>query len=102
MKVNIVNNSNNSLPKRADEGCSGYDVYAALNLIKNNDFLFDGAVFDGDNLILHPGSRALIPTGIHVAIPKDYEIQVRDRSGLALKKGLMITNGIGTIDAKIA
>lgn len=98
MKVNIVNNSNNPLPQRADEGSSGYDVYATMDLV-NTKFLYDGAKVIGDKLFLPSYSRALIPTGLHVAIPQGYEIQVRDRSGLALKQGLMITNGIGTIDA---
>ncbi len=98
MKVNIVNTSYNPLPVRADEGSSGYDVYAALNFI-DFKFLYDGAAIKGDKLILPPGSRALVPTGLYVAIPQGYEIQVRDRSGLALKQGLIITNGIGTIDS---
>lgn len=48
---------------------------------------------------IKPGGRCLIPTGLFVAIPSGYEIQCRMRSGLALKTGLTLTNGIGTIDA---
>lgn len=48
---------------------------------------------------IKPGGRCLIPTGLFVAIPPGYEIQCRMRSGLALKTGLILTNGIGTIDA---
>lgn len=48
---------------------------------------------------LAPGERKLIPTGIRVAIPEGYEIQVRPRSGLALKKGLTVLNTPGTIDS---
>lgn len=99
MKINIVNNSNNPLPKYADSGSSGVDVYANIANV-NDKFLYDGAVKVNDKkLILVPGSRALIPTGFHVALPEGYEIQVRSRSGLALKQGLMVTNGIGTIDS---
>lgn len=48
---------------------------------------------------LHPGERALIPTGLRMAIPSGYEGQVRPRSGLAVKKGLTVLNTPGTIDA---
>jgi dUTP pyrophosphatase len=51
------------------------------------------------DIILESGERKLIPTGIIVAIPEGYEIQVRSRSGLALKKGLMVLNSPGTVDA---
>lgn len=98
MVVNIVNNSNNELPSQADKGCSGYDLRANVIAI-NKKFLYDGAAMLTDTqLLLPPGSRALIPSGIHIDIPEGYEIQVRSRSGIALKQGLMITNGIGTID----
>ena len=50
---------------------------------------------------IKPGGRCLIPTGLFVAIPPGYEIQCRMRSGLALKTGLTLTNGIGTIDARL-
>lgn len=50
---------------------------------------------------IKPGGRCLIPTGLFVAIPIGYEIQCRMRSGLALKTGLTLTNGIGTIDARL-
>lgn len=48
---------------------------------------------------IKPGGRCLIPTGLFVAIPQGYELQCRMRSGLALKMGLTLTNGVGTIDA---
>lgn len=99
MQVNIINKSNNPLPKYADSGCSGADVYADVEHI-NENFLFGGAFLaEPDQLILVPGSRALIPSGLHVDIPEGYEIQVRCRSGLALKQGIIVTNGLGTIDA---
>lgn len=98
MIVNIVNNSNNPLPVYATKGASGADVYADIEHI-NKKHLYDGATLLTDTqILLPPGSRALIPSGIHVNIPEGYEIQVRDRSGLALKNGIIVTNGIGTID----
>jgi dUTP pyrophosphatase len=50
-------------------------------------------------LVLAPGARALVPTGLTMEIPRGFEGQVRARSGLALKKGLALANGVGTIDA---
>jgi dUTP pyrophosphatase len=52
-----------------------------------------------DDVVLAPGARALVPTGLVVAIPAGYEIQVRPRSGLALKHGVTVLNAPGTIDA---
>ena len=49
--------------------------------------------------MLHPGQRALIPTGLHLALPRGYEAQVRPRSGLAYKHGVTVLNSPGTIDA---
>ncbi len=51
------------------------------------------------DLVLAPGGRALVPTGISIALPEGYEAQVRPRSGLALKQGITILNSPGTIDA---
>jgi dUTP pyrophosphatase len=50
-------------------------------------------------LVVAPGGRALVPTGLTLEIPRGFEAQVRARSGLALKKGLALANGVGTIDA---
>lgn len=104
IKVLVVNNSNNELPAYADNGFnSGCDVRANLLGIEEK-FLFDSQIARKlDNTIafirINPGGRALIPTGLHVAIPEGYEIQVRPRSGLALKHGISCTNSPGTIDA---
>ena len=54
-----------------------------------------------ETIEIQPGGRCLIPTGIFVEIPIGYEIQCRMRSGLALKMGLTLANGIGTIDARL-
>lgn len=96
VKIPIVNNSSNELPSYADAGCSGVDVRANIEAI-NPKFLFN-AMIEEDHLVINPSGRALILSGLHVSIPEGYEIQVRCRSGLALKQGIMVTNGIGTID----
>jgi len=70
-------------PSRATEHASGFDLRAAVEV----------------PLSLGPGERALVPTGISIAIPPGYEGQVRPRSGLALKHGISIVNAPGTIDA---
>ncbi len=53
----------------------------------------------GDNILIAPGQRALVPAGIKVAVPDGWEIQIRSRSGLAVKDGIMVLNSPGTIDA---
>jgi dUTP pyrophosphatase len=71
------------LPSYATAGSAGCDLRAAV----------------GEPLVLAPGHRALVPTGIAVAIPDGYEGQVRMRSGLAIRHGLSLLNGPGTIDS---
>lgn len=72
------------LPAYQTPQSAGMDLYAAL----------------GDEAVtLVPGARALIPTGIALALPPGYEAQVRPRSGLAMKHGLTVLNAPGTIDA---
>ena len=83
MKVKIINKSNNQNPFYQTSGSSGMDLRAFLS----------------SPVILLPGERKLVPTGIYIEIPKDYEAQVRSRSGLALKKGISVLNSPGTIDA---
>jgi len=72
-----------TLPRYMTEHAAGMDLHACLE----------------KTLTLHPGERALVPTGIAVAIPVGYEGQVRARSGLALRHGLALVNAPGTIDA---
>jgi dUTP pyrophosphatase len=79
------------LPHGADLPLPGYATPASAGL----DLL---AAVDGD-VVLTPGSRALVPTGIALALPVGYEAQVRPRSGLALKQGVTLLNSPGTIDA---
>ncbi len=71
------------LPKYETGLASGFDVRAQLD----------------QSVVLKPGERALIPTGLSFAIPDGYEIQVRPRSGLAIKKGISMVNTPGTVDA---
>lgn len=109
MKVKIMNLSQNPLPKYVHEPVnglvqdSGMDIYADFSKI-NPKFMWDvSPTYNEDGTIksitVHPLGRILIPTGIHCACPPGYELQVRDRSGYALKKGVQLSNGIGTIDA---
>jgi dUTP pyrophosphatase len=70
-------------PLYASDGAAGADLRAALDA----------------PLTIPPGGRALVPTGLVLEIPAGFEGQVRARSGLALRKGLALANGVGTIDA---
>ena len=72
-----------SLPKYETSGSSGMDLAAYIN----------------GNINLDPGKSAVIPTGLSVAIPEGFEIQIRPRSGLAAKKNISVLNTPGTIDA---
>jgi len=74
-----------SLPAYETEGSAGMDLLAALD--------------EGEEMVIKPGARALVPTGLKMAIPLGYEVQVRPRSGLAYKKGLTVLNAPGTIDS---
>ncbi|MFU8881035.1 MAG: dUTP diphosphatase [Rhodobacterales bacterium] len=75
------------LPSYATDGAAGADLRA--------NFPDD----QRDGVTLEPGDRLLIPTGLHLAIPDGYEVQIRPRSGLALKHGITLPNSPGTIDA---
>ena len=83
VNIKIVNTSANPLPKYATEGSSGMDIRASLDM----------------PVTLQPLQRTLIPTGLFVEIPAGYEIQVRPRSGLAIKQGITCLNTPGTIDS---
>ena len=71
------------LPQYQTAGAAGADVYACLD----------------EPVTLQPMERRLIPTGLAVAIPRGYEAQIRARSGLSIKHGITMVNGVGTIDA---
>ena len=83
IRVKVVNKGGQPLPAYETAQSAGMDLRAAL---------------EGD-LVLAPGARALVPTGLFLQIPPGYEAQVRPRSGPALKRGLTILNAPGTIDA---
>jgi dUTP pyrophosphatase len=71
------------LPSYATEGSAGLDLLAAVD----------------SEIVIAPGKRALVPTGIAIALPLGFEAQVRPRSGLALKHGITLINSPGTIDS---
>ncbi|MFT0859328.1 dUTP diphosphatase [Ancylobacter sp. G4_0304] len=73
------------LPDYATTGAAGVDLIAALP--------------EGEALILAPFARALVPTGLALALPEGFEAQVRPRSGLAFKNGITVLNAPGTVDA---
>lgn len=95
--VYLCNLSNNPDPEYATSGSSGMDLRAYLKEV-NKKFLFN-AEFDEQKITIHPGGRALIPTGLYSALPFGLEGQVRPRSGLALKYGITVLNSPGTIDS---
>lgn len=83
LHINIRNTSSNPLPHYATAHAAGMDLCA------NN----------AEPVVLAPGARALIPTGIFIELPEGYEAQIRPRSGLALRHGITLLNSPGTIDA---
>ncbi len=83
LEVKIINKSNHSTPEYQTPYSAGLDIKANIP----------------ENIILKPGERKLIPTGIYMEIPVGFEAQVRPRSGLALKNGITVLNAPGTIDS---
>lgn len=81
--VKVINTSANLLPQYATELSAGMDVRAAI----------------AEPMVLLPLQRALVPTGLRVELPAGYEMQLRPRSGLALRHGITLLNSPGTIDA---
>ena len=115
MKVQVINLSNNKLPQYETPMSAGMDVRADFSRVTVDnpikafgdcEILFKSDINKVTMFRLDPGARALIPTGLKIALPVTdqdcefiYECQVRPRSGLALKKGITILNTPGTIDA---
>lgn len=99
INIPVINKSSNELPKYAHKGDAGFDLRANVEEIENNNYLFNAIRFNATTIILNPGGRVLIPTGLYMAIPEGYELQIRPRSGLALKYGITVVNTPGTIDA---
>lgn len=78
----LPHNQDLPLPSYATGGAAGMDLLAAVT----------------DPIVIAPGQRVLIPTGLAIALPPGYELQVRPRSGLALRNGIILPNSPGTID----
>lgn len=83
IKVKVINRSNNELPQYATIMSAGMDLRA----------------FTDSPITIMPGERKLVHSGINIQLPEGYELQVRPRSGLALKHGITLTNAPGTVDA---
>ena len=83
LTVPVVSTSDHDLPSYSTSDSAGMDLRANLSA----------------PVTLQPGERALIPTGLHLALPAGFEAQVRPRSGLAYKHGVTVLNSPGTIDA---
>jgi len=81
--VNVINHSNNPLPEYATSGSSGMDIRAYLEA----------------PIEIQPLERVLVPTGLFIELPHGTEVQIRPRSGLAIKQGITCLNSPGTIDA---
>ncbi len=79
----MVNRSGEALPAYQTPLSAGMDLRAAVT----------------EPVVLQPGRRTLVPTGLHIELPAGYEAQIRPRSGLALKHGVTVLNSPGTIDA---
>ena len=82
-KVEIINRSKHQLPAYETLLSAGMDLRANID----------------ESIVLQPLQRALVPTGLFMALPEGYEAQVRPRSGLAIKKGITVLNSPGTVDA---
>ena len=83
MKINIINKSGLALPQYETAHAAGMDLRA----------------YTGEQIVIKPFQRMLVPTGLHIELPVGYEAQIRPRSGLAYKHGISIVNAPGTIDA---
>ena len=83
MKVKVINKSKHALPAYETKASAGLDIRANVE----------------KPIVLKPLERVLVKTGLFFEIPEGYEAQVRQRSGLALKKGITVLNAPGTIDA---
>ncbi|MDY0780466.1 dUTP diphosphatase [Tenacibaculum sp. IB213877] len=83
MNVQIINKSKHQIPTYETEGSAGMDLRANIE----------------EAITLKPLERAIVKTGLFIALPQGYEAQVRPRSGLAAKKGITVLNSPGTVDA---
>ena len=105
IEVKVINKSNNPLPAYAHSGDAGCDLMAdltsldKLSLKGKNVYL--GIEPEGNQfLVIRSGGTALVPVGLFTAIPEGYEVQIRPRSGLALRNCVSVLNTPGTIDSQ--
>ena len=82
LKIEVINTSKNKLPEYSTIMSAGMDIRSS----------------NAEPIVLGPLERCLVPTGLHIALPKGYEAQIRPRSGLAIKKGITVLNSPGTIN----
>lgn len=105
--VKIVNKSNNPLPKFETEKAAGMDLRASFKYVTPETPLKvfgDTEIILGDSthktlLRLEPGARAIIPTDMYITVPDNHFCAIYPRSGLAIKRGLNLINGVGILDA---
>lgn len=83
VKIQVINTGHQPLPAYSTADSAGMDLRANLDA----------------PITLHPLDRVLVPTGLHIALPKGFEAQVRPRSGLAINHGITCLNAPGTVDA---
>ena len=83
VKITLLKHGPKVLPEYATEGSAGVDVMAAIQ----------------EPISIGPGERILVPSGFKLEIPVEYEVQIRPRSGLAIKHGITVLNSPGTIDS---
>ena len=83
VKITLLKHGPKVLPEYATEGSAGVDVVAAIQ----------------EPISIGPGERILVPSGFKLEIPVEYEVQIRPRSGLAIKHGITVLNSPGTIDS---
>jgi len=113
MQINIVNNSKLELPKYAHNGDAGIDLKAdfsketlkslkftgQLSVNNNTDITINNGENPIQSIVLFPNTRVLVPTNLHVQLPKNTQLEIRSRSGWALKEGITLLNSPGTIDS---
>jgi dUTP pyrophosphatase len=83
LEIKIINTSDNPIPEYATQGSAGLDLRAWVS----------------QPVVLQPMERKMIPTGLFLEIPDGYEVQVRPRSGMAIKHGITCLNSPGTVDS---
>ena len=106
--VDVVNISNNELPKYETKGAAGLDIRVDLSRVTPDkpikafgdvEVIWAGEAHNIPMVRIAPNGRALLPTGLFTAIPEGYQVALRPRSGLSIKKGLTLINCVGTIDS---